>query len=602
MKKIFTLIALICMALVGVAQTVNLAYFPFTGNTAAPNTPTSYLAVAGEQTGTAGIYVDGTHGSSAWAQASELTSNNGSTINAMDGVGSDKDLAMINQSANGKAFAFHFSSTGYQNIVVTMAARRTATGFNTGAWEYSTDGTTFTALPDANTMPTAAGTYELVTLDLSGIAALNDQANVYLRCTLTGATSDNGSYRIDNVQVNALPSGPDVYAPYITNVNPTNATTVVLTFNEALNATTAETASNYVLNDGTISQAALNGNVVTLTVAPAMTEGLEHTLIVSNVTDVAGNAMDQDTLTFTYGVEQQYVCATIAELRSKLDFTDNSGNVVDNTTYKLTGEVVVTAVAAYNNQKVIQDATGAILIFDPNGTLGTLSIGDKISGIYGTLTNYYGFLEFKPTASYENFISVFEDVTPLVITLDQLNDASFMMGHQAELIQLNDVTLNEAGNTCAVLTPYGITQNGTSANAFFAYFQDAEYIGNALPSYNMDLVGFNFATSKIGSSYLDFRYYIIPRNNGDFAEHVGISEYDQAIQIFPNPVENTLHLSFNAFNATTVQIFDITGKMIMSQAVEGQVMSVNVDQLTTGTYFVRLTDGHDAAITKFVKR
>ena len=381
MKRIFTLIALISMTLFAVAQSVNLAYFPFTGNTAAPNTPTSYLAVAGEQTGVAGIYVDGTHGSSAWAQASELTSNNGSTINAMDGVGSDKDLAMINQSANGKAFAFHFSTTGYQNVVVTMAARRTATGFNTGVWEYSTDGTTFTALPDANTMPTTAGTYELVTLDLSGIAILNDQANVYLRCTLTGATSDNGSYRIDNVQVNALPSGPDVYAPYITHVTPTNATTIVLTFNEALNATTAETASNYVLNDGTISQAALNGNVVTLTVTPAMTEGLEHTLIVSNVTDVAGNAMDQDTLTFTYGVAQQYVCATIAELRSKLDFTDNSGNVVDTITYKLTGEVVVTAVAAYNNQKVIQDATGAILIFDPNGTLGTLSIGDKISGL-----------------------------------------------------------------------------------------------------------------------------------------------------------------------------------------------------------------------------
>ncbi|MCR4965599.1 MAG: T9SS type A sorting domain-containing protein [Bacteroidales bacterium] len=602
MKKIFTLIALVCMALISVGQTVNLAYFPFIDNAGAPSTPTSYLATSGDQSGTAGLYLDGTHGSSAWLQASELTSNSGSSINSLNDTPYGKDLAMINQSANGKSFVFHFSTTGYQNVILTMAARRTATGFNAGAWEYSTDGTNFTAIPSANTMPSTPSTYELATLDVSGIAALNDQANVYLRCTLTGATSDNGSYRIDNVQINAYPAGPDVYAPYITSVTPNNATTITLNFSEPLDATTAQTASNYVLNDGTISQAVLNSNVVTLTVTPAMTEGLEHTLIVSNVTDVAGNAMATDTVTFTYGVDQQYVCANIAELRSKLDFSDNTANVSDNTTYKLTGEVIVTATATYNNQKVLQDNTGAILVYDPNNSLGSLSVGDKVSGIYGTLSNYYGFLELKPTAAYENFVSVFEDVTPLTITLAQLNDASYMIDHQAELIKLEDVTFTEAGTTCAVLTPYGITQNGTSSNAFFAYFQDAEYIGNPLPSYNMDLIGFNFATGKIGSSYLDFRYYIIPRFNSDFSEHVGISEYDKAINIYPNPVESQLNITFNAFTATTMQIFDMSGKMVMSQYVDGDVMNVNVNNLTTGTYFVRLTDGHAAAMAKFIKK
>ncbi|MBO4488534.1 MAG: T9SS type A sorting domain-containing protein [Bacteroidales bacterium] len=602
MKKIFTLIALISMALFSMAQSVNLAYFPFTGNSASPNTPTSYLASAGEQTGTAGLYLDGTHGSSEWLQASELTSNGGSAINALNGEAAGQDLATINNSANGKSIVFHFSTAGYQQVTVSMAARRSGQGFNSTVWSYSTDGVNFTVITGASTVPSTAATYELQSVDLGGITAVNDQANVYLKCTYDGAQSASASFRIDNVQINAYPAGPDVFAPYISNVTPLNATTIALTFSEPLDATTAQTAANYVLNDGTISQAVLNNNVVTLTVNPAMTEGLEHTLIVSNVTDIAGNAMTPDTLTFTYGVEQQYVCANIAELRTKLDFTDNSVNVSDNTTYKLTGEVVVTAVAAYNNQKVIQDATGAILIYDPSGSLGTLSVGDKVSGIYGTLTNYYGFLEFKPTAAYENFISVFEDVTPLTITLSQLNDASFMIGHQAELIKLNDVTLNEAGTTCAVLTPYGITQNGTTANAFFAYFQDAEYVGAALPDYAMDLTGFNFATGKIGSSYLDFRYYIIPRNNVDFAHHVGITEYDRAIQIFPNPVAEELHLTFNAFQATTMQIFDITGKMVMSHSVNGEVMNVSVAHLTAGTYFVRLTDGHDAAITKFVKK
>ena len=602
MKKIFTLIALISMALFSMAQSINLAYFPFTGNSASPNTPTSFMATAGEQTGTAGLYLDGTHGSSEWLPASELTSNGGSAINALNGEAPGQDLATINNSANGKSIVFHFSTTGYQQVTVSMAARRSGQGFNSTVWSYSTDGTNFTTITGASTVPSAAATYELKVVDLTGITAINEQANVYLKCTYDGAQSASASFRIDNVQINALPAGPDIYAPYITNVTPLNASTIVLAFNEALNPTTAQNASNYVLNDGTISQAILTNNEVALTVTPAMPEGLEHTLIVSNVADVAGNVMTPDTLVFTYGVEQQYVCTTIAELRSKLDCSDNSANVADNTVYKLTGEVVVTAVASYNSQKVIQDATGAVLIYDPSGNLGALSIGDKVSGIYGTLTNYYGFLEFKPTAAYENFISVFEDVTPLTVTLSQLNDNNFMLGHQAELIKLDDVTFNEAGTTCSVLTPYGITQNGSSANAFFAYFQDAEYIGNPLPSYHMDLVGFNFATGKIGSSYLDFRYYIIPRNNGDFAEHVGITEYDKAIQIFPNPVADELHLTFNAFQATTMQIFDITGKMVMSYNVNGDVMNVSVANLTAGTYFVRLSNAHDAAITKFVKK
>ncbi|MCQ2284489.1 MAG: Ig-like domain-containing protein, partial [Bacteroidales bacterium] len=519
MRKFFALAIVFCMICGLSAQTVNLAYFPFTDNQASPNTPTSYLAEAGTQADMAGLYLDGTHGSSAWlSQADgELTANNGSTINSLNGTASGKDLAMINSTANGKSFVFHFSTTDYQNIVVSFAARYTATGFNNTAWEYSTDGTNFTALPGISTLPSATSTYELVSMDLTSVTAINEQSNVYLRCTLTGASSSNGSYRIDNVQINAVPAGPDIYAPVLASHNVVNATSMTLTFNEPMDPTTAQNTSNYVLDNGTVSQASLNENVVTLTFNPALAEGITNTLTISNVTDLAGNAMETETISFIYGVATEFHAANIAELRSKLDFSDYSVNNADNTEYKLEGEVIVTAVAAYNNQKCIQDATGAILIFDPDNKLGSLSIGDKISGIYGTLTSYYGFLEFKPTHSYENFVSILEDVTPMEITLDQLNDNTFMAQHQAELIKMNNVTFNEAGANFAVLTAYNITQNGVTASAAYPYFQDAEYIGTPIPSAACNLTGVNFATTKIGNqSGLPFRYYIVPRMNNDF--------------------------------------------------------------------------------------
>lgn len=607
MKKIFALAAMMCVILGISAQTVNLAYFPFTGNVASPNTPTSYLATAGSQAGTAGLYLDGTHGSSAWlSQASgELTSNNGSTINSLNGEAAGKDLAMINSSANGKAFVFHFSTAEYQNINISFAARYTATGFNNTAWEYSTDGTNFTALTGYSTMPDTTGTYRLVSMDLTAINAINGQDNVYLRCTLTGASSENGSYRIDNVQINAVPAGPDVYAPVLTSHNVVNATTMTLTFNEELDQASAQNTSNYVIDDATVSQAVLNNNVVTLTFNPALIEGASHTMTVQNVTDVAGNAMAAETITFIYGVSSEFQCANIAELRSKLDFSDYTVNNANSTEYKLTGDVIVTATAAYNNQKCIQDETGAILVFDPDNKLGALSVGDKISGIYGTLTNYYGFLEFKPTHTYETFVSILEDVTPLEVSMDQLNDNNFMSQHQAELIKMNNVTFNEAGTNFAVLTAYGITQNGVSANALYAYFQDVEYIGTAIPSGAHNITGFNFATTKIGNnSGLPFRYYIIPRSLNDFS--TGINDYftENDVNIYPNPAESTLNIEFdhNRFSVNTIQVFDINGKMVSSEAVNSNVNSINVSALTSGCYFIRLSNESNAFTTKFIKK
>lgn len=402
--------------------------------------------------------------------------------------------------------------------------------------------------------------------------------------------ASKGRFFIDNIVITSQPMGADTVAPFVASVVPTENSLSVI-FNEVLDATSAQNVANYALdNNISITSATLSGSVVSLAVTPALVEGTSYTLTVNNISDTAGNTMSAaSTTTFTFGVAPEYQCATIADLRTKLDFSDNTTNNSSNIEYKLTGEVIVTAVAAYNNQKMIQDATGAILVYDPDNKLGTLEVGDKVSGIYGTLTSYFGFLEFKPTQTYQHFIDIYQDVTPLEITLDQLNDQTFMIQHQGELIKMNNVTFTSTG-TFAVLNTYGISQNGTSAEAVYPYFQDANYIGSEIPASVSTLAGVNFATSKIGSTYPEcgFRYYIVPRFTSDFIT-TSISNFNNTVAVYPNPATNMVRFDINEPVAAAI-VFDINGKMLYNDMVNNN--TINVSNFNSGIYFVRLLDAN----------
>ncbi len=416
--------------------------------------------------------------------------------------------------------------------------------------------------------------------------------------------SNRGRFFLDNVVIVSEAAGPDEEPPFVASVTPSD-NALDVTFNEVLDATSAQTVANYALdNNISVTSATLNGRVVTLAVNPALVEGNTYTLIVNNIADTAGNVMTTaDTVVFTYGVSPEFNCATIAELRSKMDISDHSGSVNGNVEYKLTGDVVVTAVAAYNHQKVLQDETGAILVYDPDNKLGNLYVGDKVKNIYGTLTNYWGFLELKPTQAYGSLTGMGVDIEPMTITLSQLNDPDFMIQHQAELIKLDDVTFTTAGQF-AVLNTYEITQNGVTANAVYPYFQDADLIGQDIPAGTVSITGFNFATSKIGNTNPDYRYYIIPRKMDDFG--TGIYNYmaENEVSVSPNPAVDMMRVTVknDNFQVRNLYVVDINGRVISSMKVNDNDMLLNVSNLASGCYFLRLTDGKSNVTTKFIKQ
>ena len=80
-----------------------------------------------------------------------------------------------------------------------------------------------------------------------------------------------------------------------------------------------------------------------------------------------------------------------------------------------------------------------------------------------------------------------------------------------------------------------------------------------------------------------------------------------AMNIYPNPVEAELNVSFSAMNGGqyTIQIVDVVGKIINTygiQANEGMNdVIIDTDNLRSGTYFVKVADNTSSKTLKFVK-
>ena len=274
MKKClpFLFIAMMMMTMLNAQTTLALWTFD---DLPGEQTPPPYKAFPsntdfGVQMGTAFIYADGTNGSSDFINSGsnpQLNSFSGYTLNdPRTPPNAGKDLGIANQTSNNKSIVFKFSTTGYQNIILTFACRGSGTGFNSHLWAYSTDGVNFTDYPDNNTS-SRESSYSLKTVDFTGVTAIADKPNVYIRLTVNGATSGSGNNRFDNIKIDAETAGPDVIPPRILSHTVVTPTTLKLSFNEALTPATATAIANYVFTQSiTVTNAVLsNEKDVTLT-------------------------------------------------------------------------------------------------------------------------------------------------------------------------------------------------------------------------------------------------------------------------------------------------------------------------------------------------
>lgn len=274
---------------------------------------------------------------------------------------------------------------------------------------------------------------------------------------------------------------------------------------------------------------------------------------------------------------------TIAALRDVAPPYTGSANA-GTTVYKFSGEAIVTHTQSFNNVKYIQDATGAMMIYDPTGKITGINLGDKISNIMGTLTNYFGMVEFIPVANC-TAIDPFNTVNPEIITIDQL-DAAYDNPIQAKVIQLNGVTFVQTGNF-ATGAYYSLTQNSTTKDS--VVYNDnfsADYINTAIPSYAVNIKGVCFYK---GGATIPTKNRIVLFNRTLGGISTSISDFSAAaIGLSPNPADHFVNIEIPT--EMSMEIYSVTGSLVGKGTLSEGINTISVSDLSSGLYILKLRE------------
>lgn len=282
-----------------------------------------------------------------------------SVIDFVGGTGQSFDVSNLNARNSdvagthlrysnpiGGALIFTLPTTGYQNIIVKFATRRSSSGAGTQSWSYSLDGTNYIAF---TTVTPNNGDPGLATLDFSTITGANNNADFKLKVEFSaGSGGTGGNNRFDNFTLEGTTiGGGDTTAPLATIV-PTNgavnvATTTnpTITFNEAVRLldnsaitnTNVDALVELRLSNATGAivpfDATIAGNIITITPSTIFnTSQLYYVALLPNtIEDASNNALTTiQTSTFTTGVPSVALSSnfiTVNETAGSLSFTIN---------------------------------------------------------------------------------------------------------------------------------------------------------------------------------------------------------------------------------------------------------------------------------------
>lgn len=74
-----------------------------------------------------------------------------------------------------------------------------------------------------------------------------------------------------------------------------------------------------------------------------------------------------------------------------------------------------------------------------------------------------------------------------------------------------------------------------------------------------------------------------------------------SIKIYPNPVENQLHININNSLETTVEIYNVLGRKMLNQTIQNSE-ALSTENLSAGVYILKLTQGNQSITKKLIKQ
>ncbi|MDX9695487.1 MAG: T9SS type A sorting domain-containing protein [Bacteroidales bacterium] len=321
-----------------------------------------------------------------------------------------------------------------------------------------------------------------------------------------------------------------------------------------------------------IAASETNDGLFSYTIPASANYGIGYKI---RVTGITSNTADESDLAFTVIA----VAPNIAALRSI-----PAGDEV-----KYTGEAIVTFTQTFRNQKYIQDATGAILIDDNTNVLAKAWVkGDKVSNIRGNIGISNGNTQIIPSVAGENAISSGNVVTPVVVSVTDIN--TNFETYESQLVKVVNVGFSSVGNFAnGAVSDY--SDIGSVAGTFRTTFYDVDYIGTAIPTTRVTITGIlnSRTTTQIGN-------HITARDLADFVSAVATVTssvytvdqgaltitnipYSTSLATFKGNITPATGATWNVFETdgtTPATVLDDTKKVIVTAA----------DGITKSTYTI----------------
>ena len=172
------------------------------------------------------------------------------------------------------------------------------------------------------------------------------------------------------------------------------------------------------------------------------------------------------------------------------------------------------------------------------------------------------------------------------------------------------------GNTILTSTGDGdifIVKYDPNGNVIWAKSAGGDYSDEG-KSITTDITGNVYLTGNFNSPTLAFGNTTLIRNGMDdiFVARLNTSsnavpEYpnESEISTYPNPATDELTITiptYSAVNRTTLELFDIYGKLLKSVTVTGNTTTVDISGYPAGVYVVRFMDNKGVVAKRIVKR
>lgn len=302
---------------------------------------------------------------------------------------------------------------------------------------------------------------------------------------------------------------------------------------------------------------------------------------VEGVLSATGDTCDVSITLFATDCIPAVTVTNLAELRA-LDVGSEA---------TLSGEAILTYQQDFRNQKFIEDATAAILIDDAPGILTTVyAIGDGISGLTGTVSEFNGQLQFNPIADAGAPSSTGNAIVAQVVTATELTTNP--EDYESEFVEILETTIDNTNPTWE----NGLEYLLTTTDGIFTFrtsFFDVDYIGQTVPTTATNVAG--LITERNNGDY-----FITARDLNDFTDALSVDEVNAlGLSIYPNPAKDIITIQTNLNGSKEVQVYDITGKRILQDTTTS---TLDISGLTSGLYILQITENNAIATVKLMVR